>query len=66
MTVGKLDCTQSNALCQDNDVKGYPTLAYYRNGKKLETYRGARYVLITRTHTSAAVAKRLQLRLRTH
>ena len=42
VTVAKLDCTQSSALCQEHGVKGYPTLAYFRNGKKVEDYRGAR------------------------
>jgi len=29
-------------VCQSHEVKGYPTLAYFRNGKKMEVYRGAR------------------------
>ena len=28
--VAKLDCTQAQSVCQENDVKGYPTLAYFR------------------------------------
>ncbi len=40
--IAKLDCTAAQSVCQDNEVKGYPTLAYFRNGKKIETYRGAR------------------------
>ena len=42
VNIAKLDCTASQSICQENDVKGYPTLAYFRNGKKIETYRGAR------------------------
>jgi len=42
VTVAKLDCTASQAICQEHGVKGYPTLAYFRNGKKVEDYRGAR------------------------
>lgn len=42
VSVAKLDCTAAGGICQENDVKGYPTLAYFRNGKKVETYRGAR------------------------
>jgi len=41
--VAKLDCTAAQSVCQEQDVKGYPTLAYFRDGKKVETYRGARY-----------------------
>ena len=46
VTVAKLDCTQSSALCQEHGVKGYPTLAYFRNGKKVEDYRGARELVL--------------------
>merc|ERR1711872_735255 len=40
--IAKLDCTQQQSLCQEHEVKGYPTLAYFRNGRKVETYKGAR------------------------
>merc|ERR1712129_613299 len=30
------------AVCQEHEIKGYPTLAYFRNGAKMETYKGAR------------------------
>jgi thioredoxin domain-containing protein 5 len=42
VSVAKIDCTTASALCQEHEVKGYPTLAYFRNGKKIENYRGAR------------------------
>jgi thioredoxin-like negative regulator of GroEL len=42
VTIAKLDCTEAQNICQENDVKGYPTLSYFRNGKKFETYKGAR------------------------
>ena len=35
--VAKLDCTQAQSVCQENDVKGYPTLAYFRFIKKNQT-----------------------------
>jgi thioredoxin domain-containing protein 5 len=40
--IAKLDCTQAQAVCQENEVRGYPTLQYIRNGKVVETYRGGR------------------------
>jgi len=40
--IAKLDCTQHQAVCQEQDVKGYPTLHYFREGRKFETYKGAR------------------------
>eukprot|EP00096_Caligus_rogercresseyi_P003657 TRINITY_DN1701_c0_g1_i1.p1 TRINITY_DN1701_c0_g1~~TRINITY_DN1701_c0_g1_i1.p1 ORF type:complete len:388 (-),score=136.24 TRINITY_DN1701_c0_g1_i1:160-1302(-) len=40
--IAKIDCTQAQSICQGEEVKGYPTLAYYRGGKKVEAYRGSR------------------------
>jgi len=38
--VAKVDCTASEAICKQYDVKGYPTILYFRNGKKLDTFSG--------------------------
>ena len=43
VTIAKLDCTTASALCQEHGVRGYPTLSFFRNGKKAEDYKGARY-----------------------
>jgi protein disulfide-isomerase-like protein len=39
--VGKVDCTTEEALCKKNDVKGFPTLKLFVNGKPIN-YDGAR------------------------
>ena len=39
-----LDCTQAQSTCQDNEVNGYPTLQYFRDGEKVAVFRGSRYV----------------------
>jgi len=42
--IAKLDCTEAQSVCQENEVRGYPTLAYFRNGRKIEAYKGARNI----------------------
>ena len=32
MSIGKIDCTTQKKLCNRFNVKGYPTLKYYRDG----------------------------------
>ncbi|XP_041773854.1 thioredoxin domain-containing protein 5 homolog [Anopheles merus] len=43
--VSKIDCTQYRPICTDFEVKGYPTLLWIEDGKKIEKYTGPR------THT---------------
>ena len=40
--IGEVDCTVESALCQENEVKGYPTLKAFKGGKLIEKYAGAR------------------------
>lgn len=32
MSIGKIDCTVEKSVCKRFNVKGYPTLKYYRDG----------------------------------
>uniref|UniRef100_A0A182QGR4 Thioredoxin domain-containing protein n=1 Tax=Anopheles farauti TaxID=69004 RepID=A0A182QGR4_9DIPT len=40
--VSKIDCTQYRPICTDFEVKGYPTLLWIEDGKKIEKYTGPR------------------------
>jgi thioredoxin domain-containing protein 5 len=44
VSISKIDCTQFRPICQDFEVKGYPTLLWIEDGKKLEKYSGARSI----------------------
>ncbi|KAI9259600.1 hypothetical protein BDA99DRAFT_513655 [Phascolomyces articulosus] len=39
--LGKVDCTANQDLCQEYEVRGYPTLKVFRNGETSE-YKGTR------------------------
>lgn len=42
VTIAKLDCTQYRSICNQFDIKGYPTLLWMEEGKKIEKYQGQR------------------------
>lgn len=42
VTIAKIDCTVYRPICQDFEVKGYPTLLWIEDGKKIEKYSGSR------------------------
>lgn len=44
VSISKVDCTQHRPICQDFEVKGYPTLLWIVDGKKIEKYSGARSI----------------------
>lgn len=41
-SIAKVDCTQHRSLCTDFEVKGYPTLLWFKDGKKVQKYQGSR------------------------
>ncbi|KAL9880311.1 thioredoxin domain-containing protein pretaporter [Glossina fuscipes fuscipes] len=42
VSIAKIDCTVYKSICQDFEVKGYPTLLWIDDGKKVEKYSGGR------------------------
>lgn len=42
VSIAKIDCTQFRPVCQDFEVKGYPTLLWIEDGKKVDKFSGAR------------------------
>lgn len=42
VSISKVDCTVDRPICQEFEVKGYPTLLWIENGKKIEKYSGSR------------------------
>lgn len=42
VSIAKIDCTLYRSICQDFEVKSYPTLLWIEDGKKIEKYSGSR------------------------
>ncbi|KAF5277362.1 hypothetical protein FQA39_LY06175 [Lamprigera yunnana] len=42
VNVAKIDCTQFRTICNTFDIKGYPTLLWVEDGKKIDKYQGQR------------------------
>merc|ERR1711874_458857 len=42
VSIAKLDCTTNKATCDKYNVKGYPTLLYFRNGEMIEKHSGSK------------------------
>jgi len=44
VTIARIDCTVNQKSCTDNEVRGYPTLLLFKDGKKIDKYAGSREV----------------------
>ncbi|XP_012263697.2 thioredoxin domain-containing protein 5 homolog [Athalia rosae] len=42
VSISKVDCTQHRAVCGQFDIKGYPTLLWIEDGKRVDKYTGQR------------------------
>ncbi|KAG7207978.1 hypothetical protein KM043_009558 [Ampulex compressa] len=42
VSISKIDCTQHRSVCGQFDIKGYPTLLWITDGKKMDKYTGQR------------------------
>lgn len=42
VSISKVDCTQHRSVCEQFDIKGYPTLLWIEDGKKIDKYSGHR------------------------
>ncbi|XP_017074308.1 thioredoxin domain-containing protein 5 homolog [Drosophila eugracilis] len=60
VTISKIDCTQYRSICQDFEVKGYPTLLWIEDGKKIEKYSGSRDLTTLKTYVEKMVGVPLE------
>ncbi|TNJ30253.1 Protein disulfide isomerase PDI5 [Giardia muris] len=42
VTIAEVDCTVAREICQEEGVRGYPTLRFYKGGEFVEAYSGPR------------------------
>lgn len=42
--ISKVDCTKSGAICEQLEVRGYPTLLFFHDGKMVRQYDRARSI----------------------
>jgi len=42
VVIAEVDCTIAKDVCQQEGVRGYPTLRFYKEGAFVEAYKGQR------------------------
>uniref|UniRef100_A0A7S2ELW4 Thioredoxin domain-containing protein n=1 Tax=Trieres chinensis TaxID=1514140 RepID=A0A7S2ELW4_TRICV len=57
--IGKVDCVSHQALCMEQNIRGYPTLRLFHDGKYYADYRGHREV-VEMTHWLTNMEERVQ------
>jgi len=40
--IASVDCTVSNPICKENEVKGFPTVLFFQDGKNMGKHQGGR------------------------
>ncbi|KAH0945787.1 hypothetical protein HN011_000786 [Eciton burchellii] len=57
VSISKIDCTRHRSICGQFDIKGYPTLLWIEDGKKIDKYIGQRTHEELKTYVSMMLAK---------
>ncbi|CAK9797135.1 Thioredoxin domain-containing protein 5 [Anthophora plagiata] len=57
VSISKIDCTQHHSICGQFEIKGYPTLLWIKDGKKVDQYTGQRTHEELRAYTSKMLGK---------
>ncbi|KYN06001.1 Thioredoxin domain-containing protein 5 [Cyphomyrmex costatus] len=57
VSISKIDCTQHLSICGQFDIKGYPTLLWIENGKKMNKYTGQRTHEELKTYVTMMLGK---------
>ncbi|XP_043667732.1 thioredoxin domain-containing protein 5 homolog [Vespula pensylvanica] len=57
VSISKVDCTLFRSVCEQFEIKGYPTLLWIEDGKKMDKYTGQRTHEDLKTYVSAMLKK---------
>ncbi|XP_071957200.1 thioredoxin domain-containing protein 5-like [Antedon mediterranea] len=57
VTIAKVDCTTDKEVCDQFDVRGYPTLLFFKKGEMVEKYQGGRDHIALKNYVMKMVGK---------